>query len=66
MGDLVDLETYQKLVSGASDTRLLATDTEQTKQVLAKMLLRLTQLVSASGLTLEEVATESLKQHIEN
>lgn len=66
MGDLVDLETYQKLVSGVSDTRLLATDTEQTKQVLAKMLLRLTQLASSAGLTLEEVATESLKQHIEN
>ena len=62
----MDLDTYQQLVSGASDTRLLATDTEQTKQVLAKTLLRLTQLASGAGLTLEEIATESLKQHIEN
>lgn len=62
----MDLETYQRLVSGVNDTRSLATDAEKTKQALAKMLLRLTQLASVSGLTLEEVATESLKQHIEN
>lgn len=63
----MDFDTYQRLASGVSDTRLLATDvTDKTKQELAQALLRLTQLVSASGLTLEEVATESLQKRIEN
>lgn len=63
----MDFDTYQQFVSGVSDTRLLATDvTKKTKQELAQTLLRLTQLVSAAGLTLEEVATESLQKRAES